>query len=68
MQRKRFPVPGTCPAHYQLSYDSESHGATGETRTYFANCVARSAVDATSKVPSYSQPVRVLRRGEVPTE
>ena len=61
-------VPGTSPAQYQLSYDAESHGATGETRTYFANCVARSAVDATRKVPSYSQPVRVLRRGEVPAE
>ena len=61
-------VPGTSPAQYQLSYDAESHGAAGETRTYFANCVARSAVDPTRKVPSYSQPVRVLRSGEVSTE
>ncbi|HZA98171.1 MAG TPA: serine hydrolase domain-containing protein [Gemmatimonadales bacterium] len=54
-------VPGTSPARYQLSYSAESHGAAGETRTYFANCVARSTKDRTKKVPSYSRPVRVIR-------
>jgi CubicO group peptidase (beta-lactamase class C family) len=54
-------VPGTSPAKYQLTYSAESHGAPGEVRTYFANCVARSTVDATRKVPSYSRPVRVKR-------
>jgi hypothetical protein len=29
---------------------------------YFANCVAKSTVDATKKVPSYSRPVRVRRQ------
>jgi CubicO group peptidase (beta-lactamase class C family) len=56
-------VAGSSPAQYQLSYSAESHGAPGEARTYFANCVARSAIDATRKVPSYSMPVRVLRSG-----
>jgi CubicO group peptidase (beta-lactamase class C family) len=58
-------VEGTNPAQYQLAYNAESHGAGGETMTYFANCVARSTVNATKKVPSYSRPVRV-RRQEAP--
>jgi CubicO group peptidase (beta-lactamase class C family) len=59
-------VAGTSPSQYQLSYDAESHGAAGEVRTYFANCVARSALDATKKVPSNSRPVRVRRQGSPP--
>jgi CubicO group peptidase (beta-lactamase class C family) len=54
-------VPGTSPAQYQLLYNAGSHGAVSEVRTYFANCVARSTVDGTKKVPSYSRPVRVRR-------
>jgi hypothetical protein len=54
-------VAGTSPPRYQLSYSAESHGAPGEARTYFANCVAASAQDGTTEVPSYSRPVRVRR-------
>jgi CubicO group peptidase (beta-lactamase class C family) len=54
-------VAGTSPPKYQLSYGAESHGAADDVRTYFANCVARSAQDDTKKVPSYSRPVRVRR-------
>jgi hypothetical protein len=54
-------VAGTSPAQYQLSYSVDSHGASGEIKTYFANCVARSAQDGTREVPSYSRPVRVRR-------
>jgi hypothetical protein len=59
-------LPGTTPPQYQLAYPAESHGAVGETMTYFANCVARSKVDGTKKVPSYSRPVRVRRQGPPP--
>jgi CubicO group peptidase (beta-lactamase class C family) len=54
-------VPGTNPPQYQLPYSAQSHGAAGEVRTYFANCIAASAQDSTKKVPSYSRPVRVRR-------
>jgi hypothetical protein len=54
-------IAGTIPPRYQLAYPAESHGAPGSTMTYFANCVARSTVDGTKKVPSYSRPVRVMR-------
>jgi CubicO group peptidase (beta-lactamase class C family) len=54
-------VAGTSPPQYQLAYSAESHGAADEVRTYFANCVAKSALDNTKKVPSYSRPVRVKR-------
>jgi CubicO group peptidase (beta-lactamase class C family) len=54
-------VTGTSPRRYRLAYSAASHGAVGDVRTYFANCVARSAVDVTKKVPSYSRPVRVRR-------
>jgi CubicO group peptidase (beta-lactamase class C family) len=54
-------VAGTSPAQYQLSYSVDSHGASGEIKTYFANCVAKSAQDGTREVPSYSRPVRVRR-------
>jgi hypothetical protein len=54
-------VPNTSPPQYQLSYSAESHGAAGEVRTYFANCIARSVQDDTKKVPSYSRPVLVRR-------
>ncbi|HEY3116791.1 MAG TPA: hypothetical protein VGK54_08620, partial [Chloroflexota bacterium] len=54
-------VAGTSPAQYQLSYTADNHGAAGDVRTYFANCVAKSAQDGTKKVPSYSRPVRVRR-------
>jgi CubicO group peptidase (beta-lactamase class C family) len=54
-------VAGTAPAQYRLSYSADSHGAAGEVKTYFANCIAKSAQDATKKVPSYSRPVRVRR-------
>jgi hypothetical protein len=54
-------VPGSSPARYQLSYSAESHGAVGNAQTYFANCIAKSSQDPTKKVPSYSQPVRVMR-------
>ena len=56
-------VAGSDPAQYQLSYSADSHGITGEVRTYFANCVARSVQDSTKRVPSYSRPVRVRRLG-----
>jgi hypothetical protein len=55
-------LDGTSPARYQLSYSAESHGAPGEARTYFANCVAGSAQDGTKEVPSYSRPVRISRQ------
>ena len=54
-------VAGSSPARYELAYDPDSHGPAGEVRTYFASCVARSTVDGTSRVPSYSRPVRVRR-------
>jgi CubicO group peptidase (beta-lactamase class C family) len=54
-------VAGTSPAQYQLTYAADGHGAAGQVRTYFANCVARSVSDPTKKVPSYSRPVRVKR-------
>jgi CubicO group peptidase (beta-lactamase class C family) len=54
-------IDGTSPAQYELVYDAQAHGAVGDVRTYFANCVAKSAVDGTKKVPSYSRPVRVRR-------
>jgi len=56
-------LPGTNPPQYQLSYATDSHGAAGEVKTYFANCVARSVQDASKQVPSYSRPVRVRRIG-----
>jgi len=52
---------GTSPPQYRLSYAAASHGALGEVKTYFANCIAKSTVDPTRKVPSYSRPVRVRR-------
>jgi CubicO group peptidase (beta-lactamase class C family) len=54
-------VAGSNPAQYRLSYSAESHGAAGEAKTYFANCVARSVQDPASQVPSFSRPVRVRR-------
>jgi CubicO group peptidase (beta-lactamase class C family) len=54
-------VPGTDPPQYELAYNADAHGPAGEVRTYFANCVARSAQDPTKQVPSYSRPVRVRR-------
>lgn len=54
-------VPGSSPERYQFSYDASLHGSVGQTRTYFANCVAKSTQDETKKVPSYSRPVRVSR-------
>jgi len=54
-------VPGSSPAQYKLSYSADAHGAVGQVQTYFANCVAKSTQDASKKVPSYSQPVRVRR-------
>jgi hypothetical protein len=54
-------VEGSNPAQYQLSYSADSHGAAGEIRTYFANCIARSTQDGSKHVPSYSRPVRVRR-------
>jgi hypothetical protein len=54
-------VAGTSPARYTLAYDSARHGAVGDVKTYFANCVARSIQDTSKKVPSYSRPVRVSR-------
>lgn len=55
------PVPETSPARYRLTYDAELHGAVGDARTYFANCIAKSTRKASKKVPSYSRPVRVRR-------
>jgi CubicO group peptidase (beta-lactamase class C family) len=54
-------VPGSSPARYQLSYSADSHGAVGDVKTYFANCVAKSTQNGSKKVPSYSRPVRVSR-------
>ena len=54
-------VAGTSPAQYQLSLSADGHGAPGEVKTYFANCVARSVEDGTKEVPSYSRPVRLRR-------
>ena len=54
---------GTSPPRYDLSYSADRHGAVDEVRTYFANCVASSALDGTKKVGSYSRPVRVRRQG-----
>jgi CubicO group peptidase (beta-lactamase class C family) len=56
-------VAGTSPPQYKLSYSANSHGAADDVRTYFANCIARSALDNTKRVPSYSRPVRVKRLG-----
>ncbi len=55
-------VAGTSPPRYQLSYGVDGHGGTGEVRTYFANCIAKSVQDGTKRVPSYSRPVRVRRQ------
>jgi hypothetical protein len=54
-------IAGSSPAQYELSYSADAHGAAGEVRTYFANCIAKSTVDGSKKVPSYSRPVRVRR-------
>ena len=54
-------VEGTSPAQYQLSYNADDHGLADDVRTYFANCVAKSVLDPTKKVPSYSRPVRIRR-------
>jgi len=54
-------VPGSSPTQYQLSYSAESHGAAGDTETYFASCIAKSTQNGAKKVPSYSEPVRVMR-------
>ena len=54
-------VVGTSPPQSQLSYSVDGHGASGEIKTYFANCVAKSTQDGTRGVPSYSRPVRVRR-------
>ncbi len=55
-------VVGTSPARYELAYPADSHGAVGDVRTYFADCVARSTLNSGKKVPSYSRPVRIARR------
>jgi hypothetical protein len=54
-------VAGSNPSQYRFSYSAESHGVPGEAKTYFANCVARSAQDPTKQVSSFSRPVRVRR-------
>jgi CubicO group peptidase (beta-lactamase class C family) len=54
-------IAGTSPAQYQLSLIADAHGAPGEVKTYFANCVAKSVQDGSKEVPSYSRPVRVRR-------
>jgi CubicO group peptidase (beta-lactamase class C family) len=54
-------VADATPARYALAYGAPIHGAVGDVRTYFANCVAQSVQNSTRKVPSYSQPVRVRR-------
>jgi CubicO group peptidase (beta-lactamase class C family) len=54
-------VTGTSPPRYRLAYSAESHGAADQVRAYFANCIAKSVIDNTKKVPSYSRPVRVKR-------
>lgn len=56
-------VSDTSPPRYKLSYSAANHGSVGQIQTYFANCIAKSAIDATKKVPSYSRPVRVKRLG-----
>jgi CubicO group peptidase (beta-lactamase class C family) len=55
-------VPGTSPPQYLLSLSADAHGAPGEVKTYFANCVAKSVGDESKEVPSYSRPVRVKRQ------
>jgi CubicO group peptidase (beta-lactamase class C family) len=52
---------GSSPPTYELSYNADRHGAGDEIRTYFANCVAKSVLNATREVASYSRPVRVRR-------
>jgi hypothetical protein len=54
-------VAGASPSQYRLSYSAVSHGVAGEAKTYFANCVARSAQDPTRQVSSFSRPVRMRR-------
>jgi len=54
-------IAGTNPAQYQLSLSADSHGAPGEVKTYFANCVAKSVQDGSKEVASYTRPVRVRR-------
>jgi len=54
-------VPGSSPAQYRLTYSADSHGAVGDTQTYFASCIAKSTQNAGKKVPSYSEPVRIMR-------
>jgi hypothetical protein len=54
-------VEGSSPARFQLSYSADSHGAVGDVKTYFANCIAKSTQNGSKKVPSYSRPVRVSR-------
>ncbi len=54
-------VAGTSPPEYELSLNADAHGAAGEVKTYFANCVAQSVEDGSKEVPSYSRPVRVRR-------
>ncbi len=52
---------GSSPPRYELSYNADRHGAGDEIRTYVANCVAKSVLNATREVASYSRPVRVRR-------
>lgn len=52
-------VANVNPPRYQLAYNADSAG--NGVRTYFAHCVARSTLDATKKVTSYSRPVLVKR-------
>jgi hypothetical protein len=61
-------VEGTSPAQYRLAYNANDHGLADDVRTYFANCIAKSAVDPTKKVPSYSRPVRIRRVVSPPPE
>jgi CubicO group peptidase (beta-lactamase class C family) len=61
-------VAGTNPAQYRLEYPAENHGLTGDAMTYFASCVAKSTLNGTKKVPSYSRPVRVRRAESLPPE
>jgi CubicO group peptidase (beta-lactamase class C family) len=61
-------VAGTNPPQYQLSYGADDHGVADDVRTYFANCIAKSTLDPTKKVPSYSRPVRVRRQASLPPE
>ncbi|HEX3275133.1 MAG TPA: serine hydrolase domain-containing protein [Gemmatimonadales bacterium] len=55
------PIEGSEPAAYQLLLAADRHGTAGSVATYFANCVARSTVDSSKQVPSYSRPVRIRR-------